>query len=267
MESEKLYQDCKENLFFIAGPCVLESLELGMQVAEELASVSKDLGINIVFKSSFDKANRTSIHSFRGPGLEKGMDWLGQIGQKTGLPVTTDIHHPEQAEPVSRVADILQIPAFLSRQTDLLWAAASTNSLVNVKKGQFLAPWDMENVCKKIRQAGKKGILLTERGSSFGYNNLVVDFRSLPLMQDLGPPVVFDVTHSVQIPGGYKDSSAGQRDFVPVLARSAVAAGCNGIFTEIHPDPEKALCDGPNSWPLQNIHSLFKDLLNIRKSL
>lgn len=267
MDLQQLHRDFRDNLFFIAGPCVLESLELGMEVGEELASIGNELGVRIVFKSSFDKANRTSIHSFRGPGLEKGLDWLGQIREKTGLPVTTDIHLPEQAEPVARVADILQIPAFLSRQTDLLLAAASTRAMVNVKKGQFLAPWDMENVCTKIRQGGNGNIILTERGSSFGYNNLVVDFRSLPLMQELGPPVVFDATHSVQIPGGHKDSSSGQRDFVPVLARSAVAAGCNGIFTETHPQPEKALCDGPNSWPLQEIKSLYNNLLNIRNSL
>ena len=267
MDLKELYQECSKELFFIAGPCVLESLELGMEVGEELATLGSELGVRIVFKSSFDKANRSSIHSYRGPGLEKGLDWLGQIRDKTGLPVTTDIHIPEQASPVSEIADILQIPAFLSRQTDLLLAAADTQRIVNVKKGQFLAPWDMENVCNKLQQAGNSNIILTERGNFFGYNNLVVDFRSLPLMQNIGPPVVFDATHSVQIPGGQGGSSGGQRDFVPVLARSAVAAGCNGIFTEIHPDPAKALCDGPNSWPLQDISFLYKALINIRKAL
>ncbi len=267
MDVKKLYQECSQELFFIAGPCVLESLELGMEVGEELATLGRELGVRIVFKSSFDKANRSSIHSYRGPGLEKGLDWLGQIKEKTGLPVTTDIHLPEQAPLVSQVSDILQIPAFLSRQTDLLLAAADTQKIVNVKKGQFMAPWDMENVCNKLQQAGNNNIIFTERGSCFGYNNLVVDFRSLPLMQNIGTPVVFDATHSVQIPGGQGGSSGGQRDFVPVLARSAVAAGCNGIFTEIHPDPDKALCDGPNSWPLQDISLLYKGLINIRKAL
>ncbi|MFW6415752.1 MAG: 3-deoxy-8-phosphooctulonate synthase [Thermodesulfobacteriota bacterium] len=267
MDLREFYRKCSQELFFIAGPCVLESLELGMEVGEELASLGRELGSRIVFKSSFDKANRSSIHSYRGPGLEKGLDWLAQIREKTGLPVTTDIHLPEQASPVSEVADILQIPAFLSRQTDLLLAAADTQRIVNVKKGQFLAPWDMENVCNKLQQAGNDKIMLTERGSSFGYNNLVVDFRSFPLMQALGPPVVFDATHSVQIPGGLGGSSGGQRDFVPVLARSAVAAGCNGIFTETYPDPDRALCDGPNSWPLQDIRSLYKGLVNIGKVL
>ena len=259
----------RNSLFFIAGPCVLESLELAMEVALSLARIAQKLGVTIVFKSSFDKANRTSIKSFRGPGLATGLKWLEKIKVETGLPILTDIHTPDQAEPVAEVADVIQIPAFLCRQTDLLVAAARTGKIVNVKKGQFVAPWDMGQVVEKIKQSGATTamaddkIWLTERGTTFGYNNLVVDFRSLPIMQSSGFPVIFDATHSVQLPGGKGTCSGGQREFVPVLARAAVAAGCNGVFMEVHPDPDHALCDGPNSWPLDGTLSLFKDLLRL----
>ncbi len=251
---------CKE-LFFILGPCALESLETTLTVAAEVARLADKLGFTAVFKSSFDKANRTSITSFRGPGMDQGLEWLARVRTETGLPVITDIHLPEQAEPVAQVADVIQIPAFLSRQTDLLVAAGRTGRVVNVKKGQFLAPWDMAGVVGKLREAGQDMIWLTERGSAFGYNNLVVDVRSFPIMQEFGCPVVFDATHSVQLPGGQGVSSGGQREYVPILSRAAVAAGCNGLFMEVHPDPDQALCDGPNSWPLPRLETLLKDLL------
>lgn len=261
--NSNLFENSRQSLFFIAGPCVLESLDLALKVGLRLARIAQKLGVTVVFKSSFDKANRTSIKSFRGPGLETGLDWLMKIKGETGLPILTDIHTPNQAEPVAEVADVIQIPAFLCRQTDLLVAAARTGRIVNVKKGQFVAPWDMEQVVEKIKQSGNDKIWLTERGSSFGYNNLVVDFRSLPIMQQFGFPVIFDATHSVQLPGGKGSCSGGQREFVPALARAAVAAGCNGVFMEVHPDPDHALCDGPNSWSLDNTLFLFKKLLSL----
>ncbi len=247
--------------FIIAGPCALESFELARDTALELAAISRDLALPIVFKSSFDKANRTSVTSFRGPGLVKGVEWLGRIREESGLPVITDIHLPEQAVPVGEVVDVVQIPAFLCRQTDLLVAAAGTGKIVNVKKGQFIAPWDMQPVVEKMRSVGHEKIWLTERGASFGYNNLVVDFRSLAILKDFACPVVFDATHSVQIPGGLGGASDGRREYVPLLARAAAAAGCNGIFMEVHPDPDKALCDGPNSWPLGKTRALLKELI------
>ena len=258
-----LYEHSLKAPFIIAGPCALESRVLALETAEELAAVAKKLGVTLIFKSSFDKANRTSLTSFRGPGLDLGLQWLADIKERTGLPVVTDIHLPEQAAPVAEVADVIQIPAFLCRQTDLLAAAARTGRIVNGKKGQFLAPWDMRMPVEKVREAGNSRIWLTERGASFGYNNLVVDFRSLGIMAETGCPVVFDATHSVQIPGGQGTASGGQREFVPALARAAVAAGCNGIFMEVHPDPDKALCDGPNSWPLAKAEAMFSDLLNL----
>jgi 2-dehydro-3-deoxyphosphooctonate aldolase (KDO 8-P synthase) len=249
--------------FLIAGPCVLESLDLGLTVALELKAIAHDLGLPLIFKSSYDKANRTAGTSFRGPGLDLGLDWLAQIKSRSGLPVITDIHEPRQASLVAEVADVLQIPAFLCRQTDLLLAAARTGRIVNIKKGQFMAPWDMRGPVEKIRAEGFDRIWLTERGSMFGYNNLVVDFRSLLIMKDLGCPVVFDATHSVQLPGGQGASSGGQREFVPALARAAVACGCQGLFMEIHPDPDHALCDGPNSWPLDKARALLTELAAI----
>jgi 2-dehydro-3-deoxyphosphooctonate aldolase (KDO 8-P synthase) len=261
------YLASQKGLFFILGPCVLESMDLALDTAKALQEIASSLDVPVVFKSSLDKANRTSLHSFRGPGLEKGLDWLARIRQETGLPVTTDIHLPEQAQPAAQVVDVLQIPAFLCRQTDLLLAAADTGKIVNVKKGQFLAPWDMQQVVQKIAAQGNTRIWLTERGSSFGYNNLVVDFRSLPIMQETGHPVIFDATHSVQLPGGKGAASGGQREHVPVLARAAVAAGCQGVFMEVHPDPEQALCDGPNSQPLFGLERLLQELLELRGSL
>jgi 2-dehydro-3-deoxyphosphooctonate aldolase (KDO 8-P synthase) len=249
--------------FLIAGPCVLESLDLAMTVAVELKAICAELGLPLVFKSSYDKANRTAGSSFRGPGMDAGLDWLAQIKSRTGLPVITDIHEPGQAAAVGEVADVLQIPAFLCRQTDLLLAAARTGRIVNIKKGQFMAPWDMRGPVDKIRAAGFSRIWLTERGSMFGYNNLVVDFRSLLIMKELGCPVIFDATHSVQLPGGQGASSGGQREFVPALARAAAACGCQGLFMEIHPDPDKALCDGPNSWPLAKARALLTELAAI----
>lgn len=246
--------------FILAGPCALEDFDVAMETAHAVREAAEAAGLFAVFKSSWDKANRTSITSFRGPGLVRGMEWLARIREESGLPVVTDIHLPEQAAPVAEVADIIQIPAFLCRQTDLLVAAAATGRVVNVKKGQFVAPWDMKPAVEKLRAAGNERILLTERGASFGYNNLVVDFRSIPTMQGYGVPVVFDATHSVQLPGGLGGSSGGERRHVPVLARAAVAAGADGVFLECHPDPDKALCDGPNSWPLDRLPALLKEL-------
>jgi 2-dehydro-3-deoxyphosphooctonate aldolase (KDO 8-P synthase) len=260
-----LFVQSRKELFFILGPCVLENLDQARRTAEDIAGISSDLNIRVIFKSSFDKANRTSVNSFRGPGIHQGLEWLQKIKDRTGLPIITDIHSPDQAGLVAEVADVIQIPAFLCRQTDILLAAAETGRIINIKKGQFLAPWDMGQVISKISSKGDSMIWLTERGTSFGYNNLVVDFRSLPVMKDFGWPVVFDATHSVQIPGGRGVSSGGQREFVPVLARAAVAAGANGLFMEVHPEPDKALCDGPNSWPLSKLRALLQNLLEIRR--
>ncbi|GAB6059515.1 3-deoxy-8-phosphooctulonate synthase [Desulfonatronum parangueonense] len=262
-DSPSLYQRSQSDPFLIAGPCVLESLELGMEVARALAAIAERERILVIFKSSFDKANRSSLESFRGPGLEQGLEWLARIKEETGLPVITDIHEPRQAEVAAKVADVLQIPAFLCRQTDLLLAAGETGRVVNIKKGQFVAPWDLRPAVAKVRSTGNSMIWLTERGASFGYNNLVVDYRSFPLLAEFGHPVVFDATHSVQLPGGKGHASDGQREFVPVLARAAVAAGCTGVFLEVHPRPEQALCDGPNSWPLDKLPALLTDLLRI----
>jgi 2-dehydro-3-deoxyphosphooctonate aldolase (KDO 8-P synthase) len=266
-QKSNLFTQSREALFFIAGPCVLESLDVAQEAADALAGLARDLGVRIVFKSSFDKANRTALNSFRGPGLARGLEWLSRIKERTGLPIATDIHEPGQAAAVAEVADVLQIPAFLSRQTDLLVAAGNTGRIVNVKKGQFLAPWDMRGAVEKIGSTGNEEVWLTERGTGFGYNNLVVDFRSLPIMQNFQLPVVFDATHSVQLPGGRGTSSGGQREFVPVLARAAVAAGCSGVFFETHPDPDNALCDGPNSWPLADAGQLLRSLLRLREAL
>lgn len=263
MRQLPLYDVLCRSHFVLAGPCALEDFGLALDTAHGVRAAAEAAGLTAVFKSSWDKANRTSGSGFRGPGMHAGLEWLARIREETGLPIVTDIHLPEQAAPVAEVADILQIPAFLSRQTDLLLAAAATGRIVNVKKGQFLAPWDMGPVKNKIESAGNPRVLLTERGASFGYNNLVVDYRSFPIMQELGVPVVFDATHSVQLPGGMGTSSGGQRQFVPVLARAAAAAGVNGVFLETHPDPDKALCDGPNSWPLARLEGLLRDLAAI----
>jgi len=247
----------------IAGPCVLESEELARQVAERLKEMAQRLAISFVFKSSFDKANRTSLDSYRGPGLQKGLKILDTIRQDYQVPVISDVHETYQVEAASGVLDVLQIPAFLCRQTDLLVAAARTGKAINLKKGQFLSPWDMTNAVIKIRAAGNNNLMLCERGFALGYNNLVVDMRSLPVMRSLGCPVIFDATHSVQLPGGAGPSSSGQREFIPVLARAAVAAGIDGIFLEVHPQPDKALCDGPNHLPLDQLEPLLKTLLKI----
>ncbi|HHD56164.1 MAG TPA: 3-deoxy-8-phosphooctulonate synthase [Desulfobulbaceae bacterium] len=254
-------------LLLLAGPCVLESGELAWDIAREMKAICKRLGISYVFKASFDKANRTSLESFRGPGLENGLRQLGRIRSEVGVPVVSDIHESSQVEMAADLLDIIQIPAFLCRQTDLLVAAAKSGVAVNLKKGQFVAPWDMVHAVGKIRAAGCDRLLLTERGTSFGYNNLVVDMRSLPVMRQMGCPVIFDTTHSVQLPGGQGSSSGGQREFIPSLARAAMGAGIDGLFMEVHPDPDKALCDGPNSWPLDKVEVLLKQLLAIRTAL
>jgi 2-dehydro-3-deoxyphosphooctonate aldolase (KDO 8-P synthase) len=254
-------------LALIAGPCVIESIDIATKTAAFLKKLSSDLDIPVIFKASYDKANRTSISAFRGPGLTDGLDILAGIKKEFKLPVLSDVHTVEQMQPAARVLDIIQIPAFLCRQTDLLKAAARTGKPVNVKKGQFLAPWDMANVVEKLSEAGNRNVLLTERGAMFGYNNLVVDFRSLKIMQDLGCPVIFDATHSIQLPGGAGTSSGGQREFAPVLARAAVAAGADAVFMEVHPDPDRALCDGPNSLPLESLYGLVTELKKIRSAI
>ncbi len=247
-------------LVLIAGPCVIEDEAATMRHAERLMTICNGLSIPLIFKASYDKANRTSINAFRGPGLREGLAILRKVKETLGLPVISDIHSIEQIAPAAEVLDILQIPAFLCRQTDLLIAAAKSGRIINVKKGQFLAPWDMKNVAGKIAASGNENIILTERGASFGYNNLVVDMRSFPVMRSTGYPVVFDATHSVQLPGGQGDSSGGQREFVEYLSRAAVATGIDGIFMEVHEDPDKALCDGPNSIPLSELPGLLKTL-------
>lgn len=253
-------------LVIVSGPCVLESLDLALEVATRARKVCKSLGLDYIFKSSFDKANRTSIHSYRGPGLEKGLQWLAEIREKTGCPVLTDIHEPWQAAPAGEVADVLQIPAFLCRQTDLLVAAARTGRVINIKKGQFLAPADMAQAAGKCREAGNNKVLLCERGASFGYGQLVVDMRSLPLMRGLGYPVMFDATHSVQMPGGQGTKSGGDRRFVLPLARAAAAVGIDALFLETHPEPEKAKSDGPNMVPLGELDRLLKQVTAIHET-
>ena len=257
---DALYERLRTKPFIFAGPCVLESFELALATAHAVKEAARDAGLTAIFKSSYDKANRTSVSGFRGPGLEKGLAWLTRIREETGLPLVTDVHDPEEAVVVGRVVDIIQIPAFLCRQTNLLVAAAKTGKIVNVKKGQFLAPWDMKPVAEKIRSAGNDKILLTERGTSFGYNNLVVDMRSFPVMRETGCPVIMDATHSVQLPGGQGTCSGGERRHVPTLAKAAVGAGAHGVFFECHPDPDNALCDGPNSWPVAKLPGLLKEL-------
>jgi len=247
-------------LFLIAGPCVIESETHARMMAERVAKIAADAGVPYIFKASYDKANRSSVKSYRGPGLAEGLRILGKIKTDLHLAILTDIHDASQAAPAAEVADILQIPAFLSRQTDLLIAAAKTGRIVNVKKAQFLSPWDMGNVTEKIASAGNPKIILTERGASFGYNNLVVDMRSFPVLQKLGYPVMFDVTHSVQLPGGQGHASGGQPEFIESLARAGVAAGIDGIFLETHDNPAAALSDGPNALPLTQLPQLLARL-------
>ena len=262
---EALYAALCARPFVFAGPCVLESFELALETAHAVKKAAAAAGLTAVFKSSYDKANRTSVSAFRGPGIRQGLEWLARIREEVGLPVVTDIHDPQEAALVGEVADILQIPAFLCRQTNLLTAAGNTGKIVNVKKGQFLAPWDMRPLAEKVRSTGNGKLLLTERGASFGYNNLVVDMRSFPVMREIGAPVIMDATHSVQLPGGQGSCSGGERRHVPALAKAAVAVGAHGVFLECHPDPDKALCDGPNSWPLAQLEGLLKDLAAIWK--
>lgn len=253
-------------LLWIAGPCVLETRQEAMEIAEELQRVAQLLGVQLVFKASFDKANRTSGGALRGPGLTAGLNILAEIGRETGLPITTDIHESSQAAPVGEVCDLLQIPAFLARQTDLLTAAARTSKAVNVKKAQFMAPGDMRHVVDKLTEAGCANILLTERGTFFGYGRLVNDMRAIPQMQQLGVPVVFDATHSVQEPGGLGSATGGNRAMVEPLARAAMALGAEGLFTETHPDPERSPSDGPNMIPLGEIEDVLRRLLAIRQA-
>ena len=249
----------------IAGPCVIETEESALEIAAYLKTLTSKMGIPFIFKASYDKANRTSINSYRGPGVEKGLAILKKVKEKTGVPVLSDVHRFEEIEPASAVLDIMQVPAFLCRQTDFVVEVARKAKIINVKKGQFLAPWDVRNIIEKIRDAGNDNILITERGATFGYNNLVFDVRALPIMRAMGYPVVFDATHSVQLPGGMGNASGGQRDMVPFLARAAVAAGVDGIFMEVHPDPEKALCDGPNSLYLSSLEELLTTLKRIEE--
>ncbi len=248
-------------LFLIAGPCVIESMQLQIDTAGTLKEITGRLGMNFIFKSSFDKANRTSSTSFRGPGMEEGLKVLDAVKKQVGVPVLTDVHEYTPMDEVAAVVDVLQTPAFLVRQTDFIKKVCSAGRPVNIKKGQFLSPWDMKPVVEKAKSTGNHHIMVCERGASFGYNNLVSDMRSLSVMRDTGCPVVFDATHSVQLPGGQGTSSGGQREFVPVLARAAVAVGVAGLFAETHPDPSKALSDGPNAWPLGKMEALLETLL------
>ncbi len=256
-----------EKLLLIAGPCVIESEELCLAVAAEMKRISEELEIPYLFKASYDKANRLSADSFRGPGLEEGLKVLAKVKSELDLPVTSDVHCREQVASASEVLDLIQVPALLSRQTDLVQAVARTGKPVNIKKGQFLAPWNMKSIVEKARAVGNDQIILTERGTSFGYGNLVADMRSIPIMQETGCPVIFDATHSVQLPGGQGSSSGGEREMIPYLAAAAVAAGCDGLFFEVHPDPDKALCDGPNMMSLAEMKLLLEKLLRIREAI
>jgi 2-dehydro-3-deoxyphosphooctonate aldolase (KDO 8-P synthase) len=250
-------------VFLIAGPCVIENEEVTLNVCGELKKITEKLGINFIFKSSYDKANRSSIKSYRGPGLKRGLEILKRVKEEYNVPVLSDVHRYEEIEYASQVLDIIQIPAFLCRQTDLVVDVAKTGKIVNVKKGQFLAPEDMKNIIEKIESTGNQNIIITERGTTFGYHNLVVDMRSFPIMRSFGYPVVYDATHSVQRPGGLGICSGGDRDMIPYLLRAAVGAGVDGIFMEVHPEPEKALCDGPNSLRLSDLENLLEQVIKI----
>jgi 2-dehydro-3-deoxyphosphooctonate aldolase (KDO 8-P synthase) len=249
----------------IAGPCVIENEDITFYAAQRLQEICAALQISLIFKSSYDKANRTSLSSFRGPGIDRGLRILSEVKSRFQLPVLSDIHSVEEVKAASEVLDALQIPAFLCRQTDLILAASKTGKAVNIKKGQFLAPWDMKNIIDKCTSTGNRNIFLTERGTSFGYNNLVVDIRSFPVLRSFGYPVIFDVTHSLQLPGGEGSCSGGQREFAGPLARAAVAAGVDGLFMEVHPEPDKALCDGPNMIPLDTLPQMLKVLKSIHE--
>jgi 2-dehydro-3-deoxyphosphooctonate aldolase (KDO 8-P synthase) len=250
-------------LFLVAGPCVIESEEVIFYTAERLKKICERIDLPLLFKSSYDKANRTSLSSFRGPGLEKGLRILSDMRNKFNIPVISDVHSIEEVKPAAEVLDVLQVPAFLSRQTDLILSASKTGKPVNVKKGQFLAPWDVKNIIDKFTSTGNQKIFITERGTSFGYNNLVVDFRGLSIMRSFGYPVIFDVTHSLQLPGGQGSCSGGQREFAEPLARAAVAVGVDGIFMEVHPEPDNALCDGPNMIKLDDMFDLLRTIKDI----
>ena len=253
----------EKHLGIITGPCVIESRDHSLRMANEIKKISDNIELPIIFKSSFDKANRTSIKSFRGPGIEEGIKILSDVKAETELPVITDIHNADQAKVVAEVVDVIQIPAFLSRQTDILIAASNTGKPVNIKKGQFLAPWDVEHIVQKIEETGHSNILLTDRGTQFGYNNLVADMRAIPLMKKYGYPVVFDATHSAQLPGASGGHSSGMREMIPTLARSAVAAGCSGVFMEVHDKVDSAKSDAATQWPLSQLKDLLIDLINI----
>ena len=251
----------------IAGPCVIESEELVLSVASAMKDITDELEIPYTFKASFDKANRTSVHSFRGPGIAEGLSVLRKVKEQFGLPVCTDIHEPWQAEEAAKVCDIIQIPAFLCRQTDLLIAAAKTGKCINIKKAQFLAPWDMKNCVEKVRESGNENVMICERGTSFGYNTLVVDMSGFQVMKGFGVPVIFDATHSVQKPGGNGTSTGGNREYVEYLAKAALAAGADGLFMETHPDPDHALCDGPNMVPIGKMKALLMKLQKVYEAV
>jgi len=254
-------------IFLIAGTCVVESEAMALNTAGQLKEICAELGVPLIYKSSFDKANRSSAGSFRGPGMEEGLRILGEVRRQIGVPILTDVHEDTPMDEVADVVDVLQTPAFLCRQTNFILRAASAGKPVNIKKGQFLSPWEMQNVVDKAKSTGNSDIMICERGFSFGYNNLVSDMRSLAVMRGTGCPVVFDATHSVQLPGGKGSASGGQREFIPVLARAATAAGVAGLFMEIHPDPDKALSDGPNAWPLDKMKTLLETLVSIDETV
>lgn len=256
-----------DKLTIFAGPCAIESKDILFKTAEKLKEICQKLDINYIFKASYDKANRSSLNSYRGLGIDEGLDLLSQVKKEFDLPIVTDFHTPDEAKLAASVADVIQIPAFLCRQTDMLTAAAKTGKIVNIKKGQFLSPYQMKSIAQKVIDSGNDKVLITERGTSFGYNNLVVDMRSVKIIQDMGYPLVFDATHSVQIPGGHGESSAGEREFVPLLAKSAVAAGARALFFEIHPDPKCAKCDGDNMIELSNAQKLFEDILKVYQAV
>lgn len=251
-------------LLLISGPCVIEDYETTFEIASFLKELTHELDIPFIFKASYDKANRTSVTSFRGPGIKQGLEILEAVKKELGILILSDVHRLAEVEPASGVLDIIQVPAFLCRQTDLVFEVAKSGKTINIKKGQFLAPWDVANIVEKVSSAGNKKVLITERGNMFGYNNLVVDFRGIKIMQDTGYPVIFDATHSVQLPGGSGNASGGQREFAPILARSAVAAGADGVFLEVHKNPDAALCDGPNSLKLDDLKPLLTQLKKLK---
>jgi len=257
----------KNQLFLIAGPCVIETKNIVFETASVLKEIAENLRIPFIFKASYDKANRSSIKSYRGPGIEKGVEILSEVKETFNIPIISDVHSVIEIKIARDILDVIQIPAFLCRQTDLLIEAGKTGKPVNVKKGQFIAPWEVSNIIEKLKSTGNKQIMITERGTCFGYNNLVVDFRSFPIIRSMGVPVIFDATHSVQLPGGAGTCSSGQKEFIPYLSRAAVACGIDGLFFEVHPQPDKALCDGPNMIPLKEFKNLIESLVEIHKTV